>query len=127
MKILAELAEQAILEAQRRGEFDVLQGQGKPLPNESDPFMPETLRMAYKLLKNAGYVPEEIQAQREIRSLIECLEQETDELRKMRQIQKVQLFLARAKIRHGGLLQEENEAYFRKVVARTTLNRDKSS
>jgi hypothetical protein len=127
MKILAELAEQAILEAQRRGEFDGLQGQGRPLPDESDPFMPETLRMAYKLLKNAGYVPEEIQAQREIRSLIECLEQETDELRKMRQIQKVQLFLARAKIRHGGLLQEENEAYFRKVVARTTLNRDKSS
>lgn len=127
MKILAELAEQAILEAQRRGEFDGLQGQGRPLPDESDPFMPETLRMAYKLLKNAGYVPEEIQAQREIRSLIECLEQETDELRKMRQIQKVQLFLARAKTRHGGLLQEENEAYFRKVVARTTLNRDKSS
>ena len=85
--------------------------------------MPETLRMAYKMLKNAGYVPEEIQAQREIRSLIECLEQETDESRKMRQIQKVQLFIAKAKIRHGGLLQEENEKYFQKVVARVTLNR----
>ena len=122
MNILAELAERAIQEAQRRGEFDGLTGQGQPLPDESDPFMPETLRMAYKILKNAGYVPEEIQAQREIRSLIECLEAETDEARKMRQIQKVQLFLARAKLRHGGLLQEENEAYFRKVVARTTLN-----
>jgi Domain of unknown function (DUF1992). len=85
--------------------------------------MPETLRMAYKMLKNAGYVPEEIQAQREIRSLIECLEQETDESRKMRQIQKVQLFIAKAKIRHGGLLQEENEKYFQKVVARVTLTR----
>ena len=122
MNILAELAERAIQEAQRRGEFDGLTGQGQPLPDESDPFMPESLRMAYKILRNAGYVPEEIQAQREIRSLIECLEAETDEARKMRQIQKVQLFLARAKLRHGGLLQEENEAYFRKVVARTTLN-----
>ncbi|WP_028578602.1 DUF1992 domain-containing protein [Desulfomicrobium escambiense] len=122
MKILAELAERAIIEAQLRGEFDGLEGQGRPLPDQSDPFMPEALRMAYKVLKNSGYVPEAIQSQREIRSLIECLENETDESRKMRQIQKVQLFLARAKIRHGGLLQEENEAYFQKVVARTTLN-----
>ncbi|HCU69863.1 MAG TPA: DUF1992 domain-containing protein [Desulfomicrobium sp.] len=122
MKILAELAERAIIEAQQRGEFEGLEGQGRPLPDQSDPFMPESLRMAYKVLKNSGYVPEAIQSQREIRSLIECLERETDELRKMRQIQKVQLFLARAKIRHGGLLQEENEAYFQKVVARTTLN-----
>jgi hypothetical protein len=122
MKILAELAERAIQEAQSRGEFEGLSGQGQPLRAETDPFMPEALRMAYKVLKNAGYVPEEIQAQREIRSLIECLERETDESRRMRQIQKVQLFLARASLRHGGLLQEENEAYFRKVVARTTLN-----
>ncbi|GAB6112008.1 DnaJ family domain-containing protein [Desulfomicrobium salsuginis] len=122
MKILAELAERAIIEAQLRGEFDGLEGQGRPLPDQSDPFMPEALRMAYKVLKNSGYVPEAIQSQREIRALIECLENETDESRKMRQIQKVQLFLARAKIRHGGLLQEENEAYFQKVVARTTLN-----
>lgn len=123
MNILQELAERAIQEAQQRGEFEGLSGQGQPLPQESDPFMPETLRMAYKMLKNAGYVPEEIQAQREIRSLIECLEQETDESRKMRQIQKVQLFIAKAKIRHGGLLQEENEKYFQKVVASVTLHR----
>ena len=123
MNILEELAERAIQEAQKRGEFEGLSGQGQPLPQESDPFMPETLRMAYKMLKNAGYVPEEIQAQREIRSLIECLEQETDESRKMRQIQKVQLFIARAKMEHGGLLQEENEKYFQKVVARVTLNK----
>jgi len=123
MNIFQELAERAIQEAQQRGEFEGLSGQGRPLPQESDPFMPETLRMAYKMLKNAGYVPEEIQAQREIRSLIECLEQETDESRKMRQIQKVQLFIAKAKIRHGGLLQEENEKYFQKVVASVTLHR----
>jgi hypothetical protein len=123
MNIFQELAERAIQEAQKRGEFEGLSGQGQPLPQESDPFMPETLRMAYKMLKNAGYVPEEIQAQREIRSLIECLEQETDESRKMRQIQKVQLFITKAKIRHGGLLQEENEKYFQKVVARVTLHR----
>ena len=123
MNVLADLAEQAILKAQRRGEFENLKGQGQPLDLESDPFMPEHLRMAYKMLKNAGYVPEEIQAQREIRSLIECLEQETDESRKMRQIQKVNLLLLKAKLENRGLLLEENEAYFHKVVSRVTLNR----
>ncbi len=122
MNVLADLAEQAILKAQRRGEFENLKGQGRPLDLESDPFMPEHLRMAYKMLKNAGYVPEEIQAQREIRSLIECLEQETDESRKMRQIQKVNLLLLKAKLENCGLLLEENEAYFHKVVSRVTLN-----
>ena len=123
MNVLAELAERAIREAQERGEFEGLSGQGQPLPETCDPFMPETLRMAYKVLKNAGYIPKEIEDQREVRSLIECLEQETDESRKMRQIQKVQLFITRAKMEHGGLLQEENEHYFRKVVARVTLNK----
>lgn len=123
MNILAELAERAIREAQQRGEFDDLSGQGQPLPDSNDPFMPETLRMAYKVLKNAGYVPREVQSQREIRSLIECLERETDEALKMRQIQKVQLFIAKARMEHGGLLQEENENYFQKVVARVTLNK----
>lgn len=123
MNVLAELAENAIREAQERGEFEGLEGRGRPLPETSDPFMPETLRMAYTVLRNAGYVPREIQDQREIRSLIECLEKETDESRKMRQIRKVELFLARAGMGHGGLLQEENERYFRKVVARVTLNK----
>lgn len=123
MNVLAELAENAIREAQERGEFEGLEGRGRPLPEASDPFMPETLRMAYTVLRNAGYVPREIQDQREIRSLIECLEKETDESRKMRQIRKVELFLARAGMGHGGLLQEENERYFRKVVARVTLNK----
>ncbi len=123
MNVFAELAEKAIRESQERGEFDGLSGQGRPLPETDDPYMPKTLRMAYKVLKNAGYIPKEVEDQREIRSLIECLEQETDESRKMRQIQKVQLFIARAKMEHGGLLQEENEKYFQKVVARVTLNK----
>jgi hypothetical protein len=122
MNILADLAENAIRAAQARGEFNDLPGQGKPLPTEIDPYMPEHLRMAYKVLKNSGYVPEAIQEQREIRSLIECLERETDEDRKMRQIQKVQFCISKAKLRHSALLFEENEEYFRKVVARTSLN-----
>jgi hypothetical protein len=127
MKILMDLAEQAILDAQRRGDFDNLPGQGRPLPPKDGPAVPEHLRMAYTVLKNAGYVPEEIQAQKDIHSLIECLERETDESRKMRQIRKIDMLMTTARIRFGGLLLEENQAYFEKVVARVTLNEKKES
>lgn len=127
MKILADLAERAILDAQRQGAFDNLRGQGQPLPPEDGPAVPEHLRMAYTILKNAGYVPEEIQAQKDIHSLIECLERETDESRKVRQIRKIDMLMTTARIRFGGLLLEENEAYFEKVVARVTLNKKQES
>lgn len=126
MNILAELAERAILDAQRQGAFDGLAGQGRPLPPEGGPLVPEHLRMAYTVLKNAGYVPEEIQAQKDIHSLIECLERETDEARKVRQIRKIDMLMTTARIRFGGLLLEENDAYFRKVVARVSLNETQS-
>lgn len=122
MNVFIQLAEQAIQTAQAQGAFDNLPGQGQPLHLDSDPFMPEHLRMAYTVLKNSGYVPEEVQTQREIRSLLECLEHETDESQKMRQIQKVNLLLLKAKLTHSGLLLAENEAYFHKIVSRTTLN-----
>ena len=53
--------EQRILQAIKYGEFDDLPGSGKPLDLEDDRLIPEELRLAYRILKNAGYVPREIQ------------------------------------------------------------------
>ena len=52
-----------------RGEFDNLPGAGKPLDLDNNPFVPTELRMAYKVLKNAGVVPQEVETHNEIRSL----------------------------------------------------------
>ena len=57
MDAISIIAEQRIREACERGAFDSLPGAGKPLELEDDSHIPEDLRMAYKLLKNAGYVP----------------------------------------------------------------------
>ena len=54
------LAEQKIAEAVSRGELDDLPGQGEPLNLDEDPLVPEDLRLAYRILKNAGFVPEEV-------------------------------------------------------------------
>ena len=56
------IAERKIEEAAARGEFDGLPGEGRPLDLDDDALVPEDLRMAYRILKNAGYAPQEVQA-----------------------------------------------------------------
>jgi hypothetical protein len=57
---LDALVERRIEAAIARGEFDDLPGAGRPLVLDDDPLVPEELRVAYRLLKNAGYVPPEL-------------------------------------------------------------------
>lgn len=61
-----KIVEERIREAASRGEFDDLPGRGKPLVIEDDSHLPEELRLAYKILKNAGCVPAEIELRKEI-------------------------------------------------------------
>jgi hypothetical protein len=59
MLSLELLAEKKIAEAIERGELDHLPGAGKPLELDDDALVPEDLRMAHRILKNAGFVPQE--------------------------------------------------------------------
>ncbi len=63
------IAEQKIREAVERGEFADLPGQGRPLDLAGDPLVPEDLRVAYRILKNAGFLPAQLEGQKEIRDL----------------------------------------------------------
>ena len=63
------LAEGKIQEAIARGELDGLPGAGRPLDLGDDALVPEELRLAYRILKNAGYVPEEVRSLNEIAEL----------------------------------------------------------
>lgn len=67
------LIETRIREAYARGEFDDLPGQGKPLALDDDALVPEDVRVAYRILKNSGYVPAEMQQVAEINQLIATL------------------------------------------------------
>jgi hypothetical protein len=84
MDIMATIAERKIAEAINRGEFANLAGAGKPLVMDEDlAGVPAELRMAYKVLKNAGFVPPEVELRKEIVSLREMLGQlEDDEERR---------------------------------------------
>jgi hypothetical protein len=64
------LIEQRIREAASRGEFDDLPGAGQPMQLDDDLLVPEEVRVAHRILKNAGYVPPEAQQISEINQLI---------------------------------------------------------
>ena len=74
MDILAKIAEQKIREAVERGEFDNLAYHGKPLKLDDLTGVPAHLRMGYKILKNAGILPEEMQLKKAIVSLQDLLD-----------------------------------------------------
>jgi hypothetical protein len=89
MDPLVRIAEEKIREAMARGEFDNLPGAGKPLALEDDSMVPEDLRVPYKILKNAGFLPPEIEMRKEIvtlTSLISAIEEEDEKRRKLKEL-----------------------------------------
>lgn len=71
---LDALIEQRIAEAIARGEFDDLPGAGRPLALDDDPLVPEEVRVAHRILKNAGFVPPELEQISEVNRLLAALE-----------------------------------------------------
>ena len=63
-----KIVEERIRAAQLKGQFDDLEGRGKPLPPDViGDTVPEDLRLSYRILKNADCVPPEVELQHEIR------------------------------------------------------------
>ena len=64
--IIGRVAERQIQEAIEEGKFDNLPGKGKPLVFDDDPMTPPHLRLANKILKNAGVLPDWVQVQKDL-------------------------------------------------------------
>src|SRR3970040_3020973 len=77
--LFQRLAEQRILEARRRGEFDDLPGKGKPLELEDLSWVPDELRIGYIVLKNAHVLPPEAELLKDIHILEDLLKHVEDE------------------------------------------------
>jgi hypothetical protein len=69
MEAIAVIAESKIRTAIENGEFDNLPGHGKPLELGDLARVPPELRMSYKLLRNAGCLPPELEARKELARL----------------------------------------------------------
>ncbi len=109
MNIVDQIAETRIQEAIRRGELRDLPGEGKPLHLDDDSAIPEELRAAYRILKNAGFLPPELQLRRDLREAEHLLQQlpESDRSRARARLELLQLRLAAHHRRPMNLLLEE--------------------
>jgi len=75
---LVRIAEEKIREAMERGEFDDLPFKGEPIGIDSNPYVPEDLRLAYRLLQQNGFLPPELELRKEVFSLEDLLRAAAD-------------------------------------------------
>lgn len=75
MWLLDQWAERHILDAQGKGELDNLPGQGQPLELDDDSAVPAELRTGFRLLKNAGYLPAELEVRKEALNIARLLQE----------------------------------------------------
>jgi hypothetical protein len=116
MHALDSLAERRIREAQENGEFDDLPGAGSPLEFGDDALVPEELRAAYRLLKNSGFLPPELEAHREIREVEQLLRTVEDGAERSRLLARIDFLLTRrAAGNQRGHLRVEAD-YFEKIA-----------
>ena len=119
LSFVERMAEQRILEAQRKGEFDNLPGKGKPLEIEDLSQVPEELRIGYKILKNARVLPPEAELIKDIHILEDLLKHVEDEgersaLAKSVQWKMIRLDLLKRRSLDSGSLR----SYGRKLAAK---------
>ncbi len=93
-----KIVEAMIRDAQERGEFDNLSGKGRPIDLTSYFEMPEDVRLAQSILKNAGMTSPEVQLLKEIVELRQVLaavmdQKKKDEIQKRLQEKQIELNL----------------------------------
>jgi hypothetical protein len=72
------IAEERIRQAIKDGDFDKLPGEGKPLNLEDLSHIPEELRQAYRILKNANMITDEQELKRDMATIEELISICTD-------------------------------------------------
>jgi hypothetical protein len=89
MDAIGRIAEDRIRRAMEEGAFDNLPNAGKPLVFEDESWTPADLRLAYRVLRNAGFLPPEVELRKEIlclRDLIDTIDDDAERLRKLREL-----------------------------------------
>jgi hypothetical protein len=111
------IAESKIAEAVRAGALDNLPGAGKPLDLDFDRMIPQDVRIAYRILRNSGFVPPELEARREAANLRNLLAAVADEDERGRAATRLAL-IETALESHGHGTLGRGEAYRRRILAR---------
>jgi hypothetical protein len=113
------IAERKIQEAILNGELDNLPGKGKPLQLDDDSHIPEELRLAYKILKNAECLPPEVALKKEIFHLKDLLQGMEDVGERYRLTKRLNFQIMKLNMsRKVSPLLEEDQIYYEKMAER---------
>lgn len=113
-----KLVEQRIQAAQRNGEFEDLQGSGKPIEFADDCRIPEDLRMAYKMLKNADYAPPEIEIKKQILTTEDLLDGMPEGREKYKAIKKLNYLIMKMNCLRRTPINMEEPQYSGQIIDR---------
>ena len=128
MDSLARIAERKIAEAMKTKDFTSEKWKNKPLPLEDDSNIPADLKMAYKILKNRGYLPPEIEEKKEVQRLEELIAATEDEHERLRQMKKLNVLLMKIDAKRptpSNIAMQDD--YYRKVVERVSVKSKKDN
>jgi len=115
----SRIIEERIRMAQKKGEFDNLEGSGKPLNIEDDSHIAEDLRLAHKILKNANCLPPEIELKKEIRRTEDLLSGIKDTAEKYRALKKLNYLIMKLNaVSDTSIELEMPQQYSHKLVER---------
>jgi hypothetical protein len=113
-----KLIEQRINDAKRKGAFENLPGSGKPLDLEEGNNIPEDLRLAFKILKNAGCVPPELEVRKDIKKTEELLENMKEAKDKYRSLKRLNFLIMKLNsMRKGSFEFDVPQRYMPGVVS----------
>ena len=87
---LGKFIEEQLRKAVEAGEFDNLEGAGRPLDLDAYFNTPEDLRMGYSVLKSSKFVPEEVERLKELGELKEKIKTCADETEKAKLVKILQ-------------------------------------
>ncbi len=112
------IVEERILQAQRRGAFENLEGRGVPIQFADDQHIPEDLRLAYKILKNADCLPAEIELRKEIERTEDLLAAMTDVRDRFRAVRKINYLILRLNAMRSGSIALDMPPQYEEKLAR---------
>ena len=114
-----KIVEERIRKAQKRGDFENLPGSGKPLTFQDGCFVPEELRLAYKILKNADWIPPEIELKNQIKQTEDLLAGMEETSEKYRLLKKLNFLIMKLNsMRETSVALEMPQHYMGKLTER---------
>jgi hypothetical protein len=118
------IAERRIEEAIKDGKLNHPAWRNRPLPVEESPQIPNDLKMAYKILKNSGFLPPEIETRKEIKKLEELIASTEDEHTRVKQIKKLNFLVMKLNnYRSSPATLTSNNDYHRLITEKITINK----